>query len=225
MTIGRIPYMKSFILLIIMESGFFTNGFRGFPVFTVDVCPSNITEWEAASMRLNCTMKSNDFKNRYHCLATRDRSQLVEFCYPQIRSIYGKGQCVIFDSSFFLDNYTCLHFTDGCPDTYYFTDQLYKFPNCFRIEPVLKCFMSEELCLKKKRVTIENKEVSTSQTNTAQNQTTKIQEGIDLVPVLVPSIILPGIVFGIVFFYIGAVENKTMQRSSQNKMSAGKFGE
>ncbi|XP_062585904.1 uncharacterized protein LOC134247583 [Saccostrea cucullata] len=151
-------------------------------------------------MRLNCTIESKDYKNRYHCVATRDRSQLVEFCYPQTRSIYGIGQCVIFDSSFFLDNYTCLHFTYGCPDEHYFTDELYNYPSCFRIEPVLKCFMSEEKCRKNRATTTERKEVSTSQTVISQNHTIQEQEGIHLVPVLAPLITILGIISGIVVF-------------------------
>ncbi|XP_061190501.1 uncharacterized protein LOC133198422 [Saccostrea echinata] len=172
------------------------------PLYTIDACPGNQTEWEAASRRLNCTMKSNVFKNRYHCVATRDRSRLVEFCYPQYRSLFGKGQCVIIDPPLTLDNYTCLHFTNGCPDDNYFTDQLYKYPNCFRIEPALKCFISDESCLKKNRriTAMQSEEESTSQLSIAQNFTKQSHKKKDLVPILVPTFLLLGIFFGIVIF-------------------------
>ncbi|XP_062587675.1 uncharacterized protein LOC134249334 [Saccostrea cucullata] len=192
-------------------------------LYNVDACPGNQTEWEAASRRLNCTLNSKVYTNRYHCVATRDRSRLVEFCYPRYRSLFGKGQCVIFVPPLTLDNYTCLHFKNGCPDDNYFTDQLFKYPSCFQIEPDLKCFISDESCLVKNRITTtQNEEESTSQLSIGQNLTKQFHEEKDLVPVLVPTFLLLGILFGILIFTMIRLKRrnfltiKNPKRGSQN---------
>ncbi|XP_062572322.1 uncharacterized protein LOC134234292 [Saccostrea cucullata] len=198
MILGQILLLFTF--LINQESGVVTYPFEKPEIYTVDACPNNRTEWESASRRLNCSIHSTDFKNRYHCVATRDLTQLVEFCYPHTRSIFGKDLCVIFEPPSTLDSYTCLHFTKGCPDAHYFTDQLYQYPNCIRIEPTMKCFSVDELCLKRKGTTMGNKNGSSSQTFTEQNATIQAQEKKNSIPILVPTFTVLGSLFGIVVF-------------------------
>lgn len=57
-----------------------------FPVFTTEVCPRNLTEWQERSSAFNCNKT-----NAYMCVPDENITELLEFCYslPQIRIVKG----------------------------------------------------------------------------------------------------------------------------------------
>ena len=66
----------------------------GLHVFPVDSCPTNLSEVEAASHRLNCSdIREHEYV--YHCVPRHDLSHLVEFCYDAISGWVGPGNDTI----------------------------------------------------------------------------------------------------------------------------------
>ncbi|XP_078321091.1 uncharacterized protein LOC111111025 isoform X2 [Crassostrea virginica] len=45
-----------------------------------------------------------------------------------------------------LNHYHCSIFKDGCPNSRYFSDEMYKFPACMEIEPTQRCYKAEPSC-------------------------------------------------------------------------------
>ena len=66
------------------------SGYK-FPVYTVEFCPRNETEWLERSSIFNCTGEDST----YACFPNDEITELIEFCYPlQIIAIPpGKRNC------------------------------------------------------------------------------------------------------------------------------------
>lgn len=62
------------------------DGFA-YPVYTTEVCPRNLTEWQKRSLAFSCNQT-----NAYMCVPNENITELLEFCYsePQIRIVKGK---------------------------------------------------------------------------------------------------------------------------------------
>lgn len=60
-----------------------------FPVYTIESCPTNLTEWQERSSALNCNQT-----NAYMCVPNENFTELLEFCYngPQIRIVKGRNK-------------------------------------------------------------------------------------------------------------------------------------
>nr|XP_034313111.1 uncharacterized protein LOC117684563 isoform X2 [Crassostrea gigas] len=115
-----------------------------------DMCPQNITEWQQASRRLNCSGDSKNPLNRYHYLPVHDLSTLMEFCYNQTRPRVVTGLCMTYVQGInILDSYNCMAFDNGCPDMFYLSDESYRFPACFKIDPFGRCYVAESSCTPK----------------------------------------------------------------------------
>ncbi|XP_052689434.1 uncharacterized protein LOC128167645 isoform X4 [Crassostrea angulata] len=113
----------------------------------VDICPQNKTEWEEASMRLNCSNDTKSPLNRYHCLPVHDLTTLLEFCYNRTRPQVVKGLCMVYvQESNYFNSYNCTTFEDGCPDMFYLSDESYKYPKCMDIDPIGRCYLAESSC-------------------------------------------------------------------------------
>ncbi|XP_062587823.1 uncharacterized protein LOC134249489 [Saccostrea cucullata] len=113
-------------------------------VLPVDSCPMNLSKVEDASKRLNCSSGIDKFENTYHCLPLSDFSQLVELCY-QTSYLVQKGNCMVLHSGY-LNNQSCLHFTEGCPKTYYQSKRMFEFPDCIQINKRNRCYLADPRC-------------------------------------------------------------------------------
>nr|XP_022305939.1 uncharacterized protein LOC111112615 isoform X2 [Crassostrea virginica] len=110
-------------------------------------CPRDETQWQKASNRLNCTSDVRSTMNKYHCLPADNRTTLLEFCYNRTRTQVVEGQCmVLVERKHIVNNYDCSMFKEGCPNIRYFSDQMYKFPACFEIDPLQHCYKAEVTC-------------------------------------------------------------------------------
>lgn len=67
---------------------YFQNQLDGyeFPVYSIESCPRNQSEWNKRSSAINCTKD-----NGYMCIPNDDRTQLLEFCYIHPRILITKG--------------------------------------------------------------------------------------------------------------------------------------
>nr|XP_022305978.1 uncharacterized protein LOC111112629 isoform X7 [Crassostrea virginica] len=116
-------------------------------VHRVRDCPRNETEWKEASNRLNCTSGDSSPMNKYHCLPADNRTTLLEFCYSRTRAQVVEGLCmVLVERKHILNHYNCSTFNEGCPHTWYFSDEMYKYPACFEIDPLQHCYKAEATC-------------------------------------------------------------------------------
>ncbi|XP_062600546.1 uncharacterized protein LOC134262170 [Saccostrea cucullata] len=113
--------------------------------YTVDSCPGNKTEYTASATRLGCGVDENG-RSQYVCVPNHQRSSLVEFCYKSTVGFYEKGNCIEVYESGNLDQTSCLHFTDGCPDNHFFLPDLYKFPACQGVNLLKRCFFADPSC-------------------------------------------------------------------------------
>lgn len=73
------------------------DGFA-YPVYTTEVCPKNLTEWQERSSAFNCNKT-----NAYMCVPNENFTELLEFCYsgPQIRIVKGKNNLTIKQFAYF----------------------------------------------------------------------------------------------------------------------------
>ncbi|XP_052693237.1 uncharacterized protein LOC128171504 isoform X3 [Crassostrea angulata] len=111
-----------------------------FPVFITEVCPRNLTDWQERSSALNCNKT-----NAYMCVPNENITELLEFCYslPQIRIV--KGLCMfLYKHHSILDAYECSHFTEGCPDTNYRSQDVHIYQSCVSIAN--GCFLADPTC-------------------------------------------------------------------------------
>ncbi|XP_061193861.1 uncharacterized protein LOC133202093 [Saccostrea echinata] len=109
-------------------------------VFPVNSCPGNISEIVYASKRLNCS-GIDKFENTYHCLPSSDLSQLVELCYHTSFLIENRN-CMVLQSGY-LNNRSCLHFTEGCPSKHYQSKLMLEFPACTKINKQKRCYLAD----------------------------------------------------------------------------------
>eukprot|EP00105_Crassostrea_gigas_P016846 XP_011434393.1 PREDICTED: uncharacterized protein LOC105333226 isoform X2 [Crassostrea gigas] len=115
-----------------------------FEVFPVKVCPRNTEESINASLRLNCNTTHG-----YHCVPNKNFTSLIEFCYPRGEKIpFHKGNCLELADVGILNHVKCdKTFLCGCPDEFYFSNELYKYPLCTNINPKFGCFSADMECI------------------------------------------------------------------------------
>ncbi|XP_062610267.1 uncharacterized protein LOC134272048 [Saccostrea cucullata] len=126
-----------------------------FPVRSTKRCPMNAKEWSDASVRMHCNNTSG-----YHCVPDKNFSSLIEFCYPRGRRIpFQKGNCLELAYTGILNHVKCGHFSYGCPEMDYFSNEIYQYPACLRLAE--NCFTADLSCLKKQyfiQIQMEKKE-------------------------------------------------------------------
>nr|XP_034322226.1 uncharacterized protein LOC105333531 isoform X6 [Crassostrea gigas] len=111
-----------------------------FPVFSTESCPRNNAEWNERSSIINCTQS-----NGYTCLPNENFTELLEFCYVYPRILITKGICLYLYKRYSrVNSYNCSHFRYGCPDSNYFTSEVYNYPTCISIKD--GCFLAEPSC-------------------------------------------------------------------------------
>ncbi|XP_065924965.1 serine/threonine-protein phosphatase 6 regulatory ankyrin repeat subunit B isoform X3 [Magallana gigas] len=111
-----------------------------FPVFSTESCPRNHAEWNERSSIINCTQS-----NGYTCLPNENFTELLEFCYVYPRILITKGICLYLYKRYSrVNSYNCSHFRYGCPDSNYFTSEVYNYPTCISIKD--GCFLAEPSC-------------------------------------------------------------------------------
>lgn len=114
-----------------------------FEVNPVNDCPVNKETWEMASARLNCNSTHG-----YHCVPNKQFTSLIEFCYPKgYKYPFEKGNCLELAGSGILNQVSCKHFSSGCPDRFFFSNELYKFPKCLSINTNEQCFEADVPCI------------------------------------------------------------------------------
>ncbi|XP_062590495.1 uncharacterized protein LOC134252075 [Saccostrea cucullata] len=111
----------------------------------VDSCPGNKTEFTDSATRLGCGVDVYG-RSQYVCVPNHQRSSLVEFCYKSTTGLFERGNCIEVYESGNLDQTSCLHFTDGCPENHFFPSDLYKFPACQRVNLQEQCFFADPAC-------------------------------------------------------------------------------
>ncbi|XP_062606508.1 uncharacterized protein LOC134268289 [Saccostrea cucullata] len=121
-----------------------------FKVYPVDACPANMSAFESAATRMNCSNRT-----RYLCTPDRKLTSLIEFCTDRPRKPYGPGFCVRLEGSGDLNHdYNCTErFSEGCPSTHYFDNEIYKFPECLKIDKKRSCFTADRNCSRIPRYT------------------------------------------------------------------------
>lgn len=111
-----------------------------FPVFQTESCPRNEIEWTGKSSVLNCT-KSNG----YMCMPSEKFTTLLEFCYNHDKLVIENGTCLFLSKKYSaVDIYNCQHFSEGCPDSAYFSDKIYMYQNCVNVGH--GCFLADPSC-------------------------------------------------------------------------------
>nr|XP_022305989.1 uncharacterized protein LOC111112631 isoform X1 [Crassostrea virginica] len=182
-------------------------------------CPRNETEWQKASNRLNCTSDVLSTMNKYHCLPADNLTTLLEFCYNRTRINVVKGHCVVLvekkERKHILNTYDCGRFKEGCPNNWYLSDEIYKFPLCLELEPLQHCYKAEASCQPTTwSVTVQSDTTQSTLVNkTTTNVTTAdtIDGEIDPLPILLPLIGILGIA---VIIAILAWKNKWRRKRS-----------
>uniref|UniRef100_A0A8W8M6C2 Uncharacterized protein n=1 Tax=Magallana gigas TaxID=29159 RepID=A0A8W8M6C2_MAGGI len=137
-TLGYLAKYCIFVFLIIRIPKFSSANNYVFTVHTTKACPRNQSEMDERSLALNCTES-----NGYTCLPDKNLSVLLEFCYKRARIAVPKGYCLFLRNSD-VDAYDCKLFMNGCPDADYYSDEIYKYPNCVAIGS--GCFLVDASC-------------------------------------------------------------------------------
>lgn len=126
-------------LVIVLSTSKTLDGYQ-FPVFQTESCPRNEIEWTGRSSVLNCT-KSNG----YMCMPSEKFTTLLEFCYKYNRLAIPKGTCLFLSKKCSaVDAYNCQNFSEGCPDSAYFSDEIYMYQNCVNVGH--GCFLADPSC-------------------------------------------------------------------------------
>lgn len=115
-----------------------------FKVFPVHNCPMNKEAWDKSSDRLKCNKTHG-----YHCVPNRQLTALIEFCYPRGEKIlFQEGNCLELAGSGILNHVPCRKIlSTGCPDNFYFGNEIYKYPTCLAINTTLGCFVGDLQCI------------------------------------------------------------------------------
>lgn len=128
----------------------------------------NKEAWDKSSERLKCNRTHG-----YHCVPNSQLTSLVEFCYPRGRTIlFQEGNCLELAGSGILNHFPCKQiFSSGCPDSFYYGNQIYKYPKCLAINTTLRCFDYDLQCINSRLA--ENKLLEQSSTTEPTAKPTK----------------------------------------------------
>ncbi|XP_062610437.1 uncharacterized protein LOC134272207 [Saccostrea cucullata] len=120
----------------------------------VQTCPAanNKTAWELASKGLGCSLFGKISRNKklYHCLPSSSLNEYVEFC--GFTAPMDPGYCPVFhyvntsgknSAPSYLN---CSTFSSGCPREFYFSRDVYKYPECLDIDISHGCFRADNNC-------------------------------------------------------------------------------
>ncbi|XP_048743278.2 ankyrin-3-like isoform X2 [Ostrea edulis] len=161
------------ICLVFVLSSAETHTYEfSFEVHQVSNCPMSKDAWEKASIRLNCTQQHG-----YHCVPDKYFTSLIEFCYPQgYRLPFERGNCLELAADGILNHVPCNKFDSGCPEQFYFSNEIYKYPKCLSINTNFRCFDADVPCILSK-----NAESTTSNSvyNTSSQISTTIMNRIE----------------------------------------------
>nr|XP_022300817.1 uncharacterized protein LOC111109020 [Crassostrea virginica] len=124
-------------------------------VHRVASCPDsgNISQWMEASRKLYCQNKlSSDDPyqqgHQYHCLPSSFLNETVEFCGRSVP--IGPGSCAVYSYEVSANtqptSYNCSKFTSGCPEEFFHSKNIFKYPDCLNISKNEKCFKAEKNC-------------------------------------------------------------------------------
>nr|XP_022301556.1 uncharacterized protein LOC111109644 [Crassostrea virginica] len=115
-----------------------------FDVFPVDKCPVSKEERDKRSNQRECNSTHG-----YICVSNKHFTSLIEFCSPQgARIRFEKGNCPVLAARGTLNQFNCSrNFSHGCPETNFYSEELYKWPMCTAINTELKCFNADVGCL------------------------------------------------------------------------------
>ncbi|XP_055999265.1 alpha-latroinsectotoxin-Lt1a-like [Ostrea edulis] len=137
---GVIPVIC--LVLVMLSAETHTYDFS-FGVHQVSNCPMSKEAWEKASLRLNCTQQHG-----YHCVPDKYFTSLIEFCYPHgYRLPFEKGNCLELAADGILNHVACDKFDSGCPEQFYFSNEIYKYPKCLSINTNFRCFDADVPCI------------------------------------------------------------------------------
>lgn len=136
--------IRSDILILMLSTSSLSFSNYEFEVFPVEVCPLNKEDWDNASIRLNCNKTHG-----YHCVPNKNFTSLIEFCYPRGEKIpFHKGNCLELADVGILNHFPCDEtFFCGCPDEFYFSNEIYNYPMCLKINTTLRCFNADMECI------------------------------------------------------------------------------
>ncbi|XP_056015017.1 uncharacterized protein LOC125676215 isoform X3 [Ostrea edulis] len=110
----------------------------------VESCPGNSTGFAEASSRLNCG-RDQYGNDQYICVPNYNKTALVEFCYDGIMGFRQRGNCLeVSEGELF--KRSCAGFVEGCPETHFKINTIYKYPACLTINTDYKCYIADPSC-------------------------------------------------------------------------------
>uniref|UniRef100_A0A8W8LYD1 Uncharacterized protein n=1 Tax=Magallana gigas TaxID=29159 RepID=A0A8W8LYD1_MAGGI len=132
------------ICLVILSTLTSSMSEYAFQIFSVKHCPSSEEGWGMASSRLGCNSTHG-----YQCVPNKHLTSLIEFCYPRgVNILFEKGNCLELADDGILNHVPCNKmFEFGCPDKFYLSNEIYKYPSCLAINTTLKCFYADFNCI------------------------------------------------------------------------------
>nr|XP_022297019.1 uncharacterized protein LOC111106580 isoform X2 [Crassostrea virginica] len=139
-----------------------------FEVFPVETCPQSNEEWNVRSNVQKCNKTHG-----YHCVPNKHLTSLIEFCYPGgVRLPFEGGNCLELAARGILNQIPCKQtFQNGCPDNFFFSQDLYKYPKCLSINTELRCFDADVECIFSR--VLEEKASKQNNTTTEKNTAEK----------------------------------------------------
>ncbi|XP_062586808.1 uncharacterized protein LOC134248417, partial [Saccostrea cucullata] len=140
---------KAIFIFLIMQAFGIVSRSKGYPAYSYDFnmfpvpeCPMNSSTFQRAAIRMNCTTDT-----RYLCSPDNQLQSLIEFCTNRKRKLYGPDSCVRLEGRGDLNHVKCVKtFSEGCPNTSFYDEQIYKFPACLHINTAYKCFKADKNC-------------------------------------------------------------------------------
>lgn len=137
-------HIFSLVITLAFSTCFSSFSDYEFKVYPVKKCPMNKEAWDLSSIRMNCNTTHG-----YHCVPNKRFTSLIEFCYPRGEKIpFQEGNCLELAGSGILNHVRCNEtFSSGCPDSFYFGNEIYKYPKCLEINTTLRCFDSDTQCI------------------------------------------------------------------------------
>ncbi|XP_062583279.1 serine/threonine-protein phosphatase 6 regulatory ankyrin repeat subunit B-like [Saccostrea cucullata] len=213
------------VILFICNTSSVSSGYNfAFKVFPVTKCPMSKEEWNMASIRLKCNTTHG-----YHCVPDKYFTSLIEFCYPQgFRLPFEKGNCLELAADGILNHVPCANtFSSGCPDTFYFSNELYKFPKCLTINTGLRCFDADIECIYSRLTnnkTVNQEEKSTTGYNNDGNlkgNTDSDNSTLIVVTIFLIGMIILLLVLTAAFIY----KRRNKQKRNQGEMSKNEGNE
>lgn len=168
------------------------DGYK-FPVYTTERCPLSQTEWKERSAFLNCSDSS------YMCLPNEHFTELLEFCYNTNRVHITPSTCMYLNGgNSVLNGYNCSKFRHGCPNSSYFSDEVYKYQSCLSIGKGY--FVAERSCYSNSSANTHTDAKSKGTCNHLEN--TPSDERSDVVWIVVVTLLCVIIAICIIFHWI-----------------------